>query len=106
MPRRPNPTATETNTAEDKIILSIDIGTTQSAVAVYYNKPSEAFGWYSTKQTDRRRPGVLHEPLVTHVSRWPGQEATMYEEKVPSALLYDEQDNVGFPSASGVRGDE
>lgn len=48
------------------------------------------------KHTDTRRTGALHEPLVTHVSRWPGQEATMYEEKVPSALLYDEQGNVGF----------
>jgi molecular chaperone DnaK (HSP70) len=44
MPRRPIPSATSPNTEEDKIILSIDIGTTQSAVAVYYNKPGRDIG--------------------------------------------------------------
>ena len=32
--------------------------------------------------------GML-EPLVACVARWPGQEASVSEEKVPSALLYE-----------------
>lgn len=59
-----------------QLILSIDVGTTQSAVAVYYSN------------------GELEEPVVTHVARWPGQEASIHEEKVPSALLYDAEGNL------------
>lgn len=95
--RRPTPTATTTDTREDKFILSVDIGTTQSAVAVYYkNKQGVVFRLCFLRQTDIARTEGSRQPLVTHVSRWPGQEAAMYDEKVPSALMYDDQGTVGF----------
>ena len=37
--------------------------------------------------------GIL-EPLAVCVARWPGQEASIYEEKVPSTLLYREAGDV------------
>lgn len=33
-------------------------------------------------------------PIVTHVARWPGQEGAIYEEKVPSLLIYDAEGEV------------
>jgi hypothetical protein len=46
--------------------------------------------------------GLGVPPLVTRVARWPGQEGAIYEEKVPSVLIYDAQGEVccGFGAGS------
>lgn len=41
-------------------------------------------------------------PLITYVSRWPGQEAAMYLEQVPSALVYSNTGEVREPSFTGA----
>lgn len=38
--------------------------------------------------------GIANETLVSYVDRWPGQEGRIWEQKVPSVLLYDRQGNV------------
>ncbi|KAJ1303485.1 hypothetical protein OPQ81_011672 [Rhizoctonia solani] len=55
---------------QDKIVLGIDIGTTQSGVAFAFLQSGEA--------------QVIHR-----VTKWPGQEAAHQQGKVPSLVWYD-----------------
>lgn len=36
-------------------------------------------------------PGIATETIVNHVDRWPGQENKIWEQKVPSVMLYSGQ---------------
>jgi hypothetical protein len=73
---------------EPRLVLSIDIGTSQSAVAVFYCKRGKV---ERTLASHTELTSLVSDapPIVTHVARWPGQEGAIYEEKVPSLLIYD-----------------
>lgn len=75
-------------TGKPRLVVSFDIGATHTAVAVAILTPSnvvsvgsEAYGVFT--------PLVELAPNIVHISRWPGQEDRMYEEKVPTVVLYD-----------------
>ncbi|KAF8299293.1 hypothetical protein DL93DRAFT_2233925 [Clavulina sp. PMI_390] len=61
--------------AEERFAICIDIGTTTSAVSVFWS-----------------RRGA--EPLCVHVDRWPGQERNFALEFTSSALIYSDQNEL------------
>ncbi|KAB5590692.1 Heat shock protein HSP70 [Ceratobasidium theobromae] len=75
---------------ENKIVLGIDIGTTQSGVAFTYLQTG---GW----QLGGKTPGVSQaykyelgaNQIVHRVTRWPGQEAREEQGKIPTVVWYD-----------------
>ncbi|KAG8727344.1 hypothetical protein FRC12_022591 [Ceratobasidium sp. 428] len=66
-------------TRPPKIILGIDIGTTQSAVAFAYLYPNGPQSLY-------------------RVAAWPGQETHRGESKIPTLVYYDKSGKVRQPS--------
>lgn len=78
-----------------RFIVSIDIGTVQSAVAVHFEDPGE-FSDTDASTTQYHWQLCLGGLLETSVNNWPGQESAMWNEKVPSALLYGHDESVNI----------
>ena len=87
------PAGFEMSDREPRLILSIDIGASHSAVAVFYCKGGKAKR-ATTSHTELTSLVIDARPVFTHVARWPGQEGAPYEEKVPSVLIYNAEGEV------------
>jgi hypothetical protein len=69
------------------LVLSLDVGATHTAVAVALLTKGE-----DSYRSNCPRLLILHtgrKPTIVAISRWPGQEDRIYEEKVPTVVLYD-----------------
>jgi len=75
-------------TGEARLLISVDVGTSQTAVAVFYCKPGKVEPVIMSWRRINALTSGAH-PIVTSIARWPGQEDVLYEEKVPSVLIYN-----------------
>jgi hypothetical protein len=82
----------ETDDSESRLVLSIDIGSWQSAVAVSYCKRGKAVSRRFIYEVNTSVLGAC--PIVTCVARWPGQNSDIHQEKVPSVLIYNAEGEV------------
>ncbi|KAF8317145.1 hypothetical protein DL93DRAFT_2165803 [Clavulina sp. PMI_390] len=79
---------------KDKLTIAIDVGTSQSAVAVaYVSKGDVTFSLESLSDSDLTRD-LDGTSFSTLVDSWPGQQNNLQLARVPTALLYSEDDNL------------
>jgi hypothetical protein len=78
---------------DSRIILGIDIGATQSAVAFsYIYKGTEPLRRYDTIKFMNQLPDGA--ATVQHVTEWPGQKAQMADAKIPTEIYYNNKGEV------------
>ncbi|KAG8737713.1 hypothetical protein FRC10_007912 [Ceratobasidium sp. 414] len=74
---------------DSKIVIGIDVGTTQSGVAFAFLQKGlflDVF-IYRDAYASKHRKGV--EQVIHRVTRWPGQEAQNQQSKIPTLVWYD-----------------
>lgn len=73
---------------ENKIVIGIDIGTTQSGVAFTYLQNGK--GGEEQAPNQRTHLSTTGASQIIHrVTRWPGQEAHNQQGKIPTVVWYD-----------------
>lgn len=78
---------------ENKIVVGIDIGTTQSGVAFTYLQNGEC-GETSASNQWLYFSSTGASQVIHRVTRWPGQEAHNQKGKIPTVVWYDTDQRV------------
>lgn len=92
-PRLEQATPPESQNTRSSLVLSIDVGTSTSAVTTHHWVSTQS---YESETNDEPDPSnKVSRAIVTNIASWPGHEgSSFYEEKVPSLLIYDNDGKV------------
>ncbi|KAG9126354.1 hypothetical protein FRC07_003747 [Ceratobasidium sp. 392] len=74
---------------ESKIVLGIDIGTTQSGVAFTFLQKGLPFESFVSRNSYASGCHEGVEQTIHRVTQWPGQEAQNQQSKIPTLVWYD-----------------
>lgn len=87
------PPAAKAPVIDPTVVLSIDIGTSTSAVTAHYWTLPQSDESATIEDIDSGNKSS--RAIVTNIASWPGHEGSnFYEEKVPSLVIYDKDGKV------------